>query len=66
MYRVVKGFFDLKDDKHAYSVGDVYPRNGYAPTEVRIAELSSAKNVQGEPLIAEVKEKPVKKAKVEK
>lgn len=66
MYRVKKAFFDLKDEKCYYSVGDVYPRKGYTPTDSRIKELLSAKNAQKEPLIEEVKEKVEKKRKVEK
>lgn len=50
-YRVIKKFTDLQDGNHVYNVGDVYPREGYTPSEKRIAELASDKNRQGVPLI---------------
>ena len=58
MYRVVHKFYDLKDNNHAYSVGDTFPHNGVEVGAERIAELSSDKNLQGVPLIEEVVEKP--------
>lgn len=61
MYRVIKAFFDLQDENHAYSVGDEYPRKGFKPTDSRIAALISTKNAQRQPLIEEVKEKVEKK-----
>lgn len=48
---VIKRFTDLQDGNHVYNVGDVYPREGYTPSEERIAELASDKNRQGTPLI---------------
>ena len=57
MYKVIKYFEDLQDGRHAYKVGDEYPREGVEPTEERIAELSGEANKQGEPLIKEVKTK---------
>jgi hypothetical protein len=48
---VIKKFTDLQDGNHVYNVGDVYPREGYTPSEERIAELASDKNRQGTPLI---------------
>ena len=51
MYEVIKKFPDLQDGNHVYNVGDVYPREGYTPSEERIAELASDKNKQGVPLI---------------
>ena len=58
MYRVIHKFYDLKDNNHAYSVGDTFPHNGVEVGAERIAELSSDKNLQGVPLIEEVAEKP--------
>ena len=58
MYRVIHKFYDLKDNNHAYSVGDTFPHNGVEVYAERIAELSSDKNLQGVPLIEEVVEKP--------
>lgn len=51
MCKVIKKFTDLQDGNHVYNVGDVYPREGYTPSEKRIAELASDKNRQGVPLI---------------
>ena len=58
MYKVIKYFTDLQDNNYAYYVGDTFPRNGVDVDERRIAELSSDKNLQGVPLIEEIKEKP--------
>lgn len=58
MYRVIHKFYDLKDNNHAYCVGDTFPRNGVEAGAERLAELSSDKNLQGVPLIEEVEEKP--------
>lgn len=51
MCKVIKKFTDLQDGNRVYNVGDVYPREGYTPSEERIAELASDKNRQGTPLI---------------
>lgn len=56
MYKVIKYFEDLQDKRHAYDVGDIYPRNGLSPTSERIKELASKKNRRGEPLIQKIKE----------
>ena len=67
MYRVIKAFFDLKDNDHSYRVGDVYPRAGFTPSAKRIEELSGAKNRQKTPLIvAEEVEKPKPTRRVKK
>ena len=58
MYKVIKSFYDLKDNNHVYSVGETFPRNGVEVGAERIAELASDKNLQGVPLIEEVVEKP--------
>lgn len=58
MYRVLHKFYDLKDNNHAYSVGDAFPHNGIDVGTERIAELASDKNRLGVPLIEEIKEKP--------
>lgn len=62
MYKVIKAFFDLQDKEYVYKEGDTYPRAGLKPTAKRIAELSGSKNLQGQPLIEEVKPKPKPKA----
>ena len=58
MYRVVHKFYDLKDNNHAYSVGENFPRNGVEVDAERIEELASDKNRLGVPLIEEIAEKP--------
>ena len=56
MYRVIHKFYDLKDNNHAYSVGDTFPRNGVEAGAERVTELASDKNRIGIPLIEEVVE----------
>ena len=65
MYRVVHKFYDLKDNNHAYSVGDLFPHNGACVAEDRVVELMGENNRLGCPLIKEIEEKPkrVKKKK---
>ena len=62
MFKVVKKFYDLKDNNHCYYVGDTFPYNGKKVSDKRIGELSSNKNKMGVPLIEEIHEKPKKKA----
>lgn len=54
-YRVIKKFTDLQDNNYVYDPKNpsknTYPREGYTPSEKRIAELASDKNRQGTPLI---------------
>ena len=57
MYRVIKQFYDLKEN-HAYSVGDTFPHDGVEVCSERIAELASDKNRIGVPLIEAIEEKP--------
>ncbi|MBP0975083.1 MAG: hypothetical protein J6P20_03375 [Oscillospiraceae bacterium] len=63
MYRVIRFFTDLKDNGHAYNVGDVFPREGVAVTPERIKDLSTTRNARGIPLIAEEVKKPRKKTR---
>ena len=58
MYRVIHKFYDLKDNNHAYSMGDIFPHDGVEVEAERIAELASDKNRMGIPLIEEIAEKP--------
>ena len=58
MYRVIHKFYDLKDNNHAYSVGDTFPHNRVEVEAERIAELASDKNRLGVPLIEAIEEKP--------
>lgn len=60
MYRVINAFNDLLDSGRLYTLGSVYPREGYTPSERRIAELLGSDNKQGKPLIA-VESEPKKK-----
>lgn len=62
MYKVIKYFEDLKDNRHPYNEGDTFPRKGLDVSRERIAELASDKNRRGVSLIAEVVSKN-KKAK---
>lgn len=65
MYRVIHKFYDLKDNNHAYSVGDTFPHNGVKVDAERIAELASDKNRLGVPLIEEIKPNRTRKKKDE-
>lgn len=56
MYTVVRHFTDLLDNNHKYTEGDVYPREGYTPSEARIYELSTAANKQRTILIKPIPE----------
>lgn len=56
MYSVVRHFTDRLDNKHKYTEGDVYPREGYTPSEDRIKELSTAANKQRTILIEPIPE----------
>lgn len=66
MYKVIKYFTDLQDNRHPYNVGDTFPRDGMKVTEKRLNELSSNKNKRGVALIEyegeeKVEEKPIEK-----
>ena len=63
IYKVVKSFTDLQDDRHVYSAGDTFPREGVDVSEDRLKELSGTDNKLGIPLI--VAEKPIKEEPVE-
>ena len=59
MFKVLKYFTDLQDDRHPYHVGETFPRKGLKVSKARYAELASDKNKRGEPLIEEVVEGPI-------
>lgn len=61
MYRVIHYFTDLQDHDHPYNVGDVFPRDGLAVSDARIAELAGNKNKQGMPLILKTADSTVEK-----
>ena len=65
MYKVIKAFFDLKDNGFPYNVGDPFPREGKEVSEARIEILASNKNRQNTPLIEKVEE-PEEEPKAEK
>ena len=44
MYKVIHHFTDLQDGNYKYTEGDNYPRQGYEPSEERIAELATDAN----------------------
>lgn len=53
MYKIIiDKFTDLQDGYYKYKKGDTYPREGYDPDDVRVAQLLSNKNRQGVPIIA--------------
>ena len=53
-YTVLSEFADLQDGNHIYRVGDEYPRKGYSPTDERVDELCTGKNLLHKPLIQKV------------
>ena len=55
VYRVIYSFADVQDNNYVYLPGSSYPRDGYSPTEERVAELLTGKNKRGIPLIEEIK-----------
>lgn len=65
-YEVLTYFEDLHDDRYPYSTGDTYPRDGLEVSSERIAELASANNKLGQPLIKvpETKKTPAKNVEV--
>ncbi|MBR1749950.1 MAG: hypothetical protein IJ740_03570 [Ruminococcus sp.] len=58
MYKAIVNFTDLQDGSRGYSVGDVYPRNGYIPFEGRVEELAGASNKLGKPVIEYIEDEP--------
>lgn len=59
MFKVIKYFTDLQDNRHAYHEGDKFPREGLEVSAERFAELASDKNKRGVPLIEEIIEGPI-------
>ena len=66
MYKVINYFEDLKDARHKYNVGDIFPRIGIEVSEERLKELSSNKNRQKKPLISLVEDDKVKEGNAKK
>ena len=50
-YKVVHAFADSCDAGYVYRTGDTYPREGYEPDPVRVADLESTANALGFPVI---------------
>jgi hypothetical protein len=65
MYKVIAYFEDLQDDKYAYDVGDVFPRENKIVSKERIKELATSQNRQNKPLIKKVEEKTKKPKKAD-
>lgn len=61
MYKVIRFFTDLQDNRHPYNVGDVYPRDGLVVSKKRIEELAGPNNRQRRPLIKLVEEEKPQK-----
>lgn len=55
MYKVLKRFADLEDNKYLYEVGDEFPRHGVKVTPERLNTLAGSDNLMKTPLIEEVK-----------
>lgn len=55
-YVAIVRFADLTDDKHIYSAGDTFPREGLKVTKKRLQELLGKQNKARKPLIKEVEE----------
>ena len=73
-YEVIRDFHDAQDSGHSYHVGDLYPRDGVAPSDQRIKDLLSENNFYeaavikpytGEPKVEVKVEVPKEKPKVE-
>lgn len=64
MYKAIEPFVDLQDNNRAYKPGDIFPREGLNVSESRIADLASASNRRGRPvieLVMSVPEEPKEK-----
>ena len=47
-YKVIRPFKDLADpEKHDYAVGDIFPREGYEPTDSFTNGLLTGSNTAG-------------------
>lgn len=57
MYKVLKRFADLEDNKYLYEVGDEFPHRGVKVSAERLKTLMGSDNLMHEPLIEEIKTK---------
>lgn len=62
MYKVLRRFEDLQDNRHLYQPGDQFPRAGLKVSEDRLEELCTSKNRRHVPLI-KFEEDPQKEVK---
>lgn len=44
-YEVIQSFNDAQDREYSYHEGDIYPRDGIAPSEQRIKDLMNGNNI---------------------
>lgn len=56
MYKVIRYFTDLQDNRYPYNEGDIFPRDGLTVSKERYKELSGSNNRQKTPLIKKVKD----------
>lgn len=54
MYEAIEYFEDLQDGRHAYNVGDTFPREGKEVDSARILALLSTNNKRGRAVIRKV------------
>lgn len=60
MYKVLHDFYERFDDRFLYKAGDVYPREGFEPTEERLKELTGKSNKYKQAFIKKEKAAPAK------
>lgn len=65
MYKAIESFIDLQDGNRAYKPGDVFPREGLNVSESRLADLASASNRRGRPVIELIIDMPEPKEPIE-
>ncbi len=63
-YEVIRDFHDAQDAGHSYHAGDLYPRDGVAPSDQRIKDLLSENNFYNVAVIKPYNGEP-KEVKVE-
>lgn len=61
-YVTIDSFTDTQDERVAYPIGAIYPREGYEPDAERVEALLSGNNAKGVPLIKRLLELPPKGA----
>lgn len=57
MYTVIRRFSDAQDNNRVYEIGEAFPREGLSVSKDRLAELASANNRLGAPIIKAEKRK---------